>query len=46
MYFVIKDEDRKMAKKGLIVGIIMSVLGIITYGIMYAAMFASLSSLY
>lgn len=46
MFFVLKDEDRKMAKKGLIVGIIMSVLGIIAYGIMYASMFASLSSMY
>jgi len=46
MFFVLKDEDKKMAKKGLIVGIIISVLGIIIYGIMYAAMFASLSRLY
>ncbi|MGI0011627.1 MAG: hypothetical protein ACREAE_09535 [Nitrosopumilaceae archaeon] len=46
MFFVIKDEDRKMAKKGLIVGIILSFIGIIIYGAMYAAMFASLSSMY
>ena len=45
MFFVIKDEDRKMAKKGFIIGIILSAIGIIFYGIMYAAMFASLASM-
>jgi hypothetical protein len=29
MFFVIKDEDRNMAKKGLILGIILTAVGVV-----------------
>lgn len=46
MFLVIKDENRDMAKKGIILGAIMTIVELIIYGIIYAAMLTSLSSLY
>jgi len=36
MFFVIKDEDRRMAKDGVIPGVIRSVIEIIIISIIYA----------
>lgn len=46
MYLVLKDEDRKMAKKGLILGIVLGALGAALVIIVYAILFGVLVSHY
>lgn len=46
MYFVLKDQNKSMAKKGLVIGITMSVIGFIIYGISYGVMMSSMSRFY
>jgi len=40
MFLVLRDENKIMAKKGLILGIIMSVVGIAIYGAIFAVLFS------
>jgi len=42
MFFVLKDENRKMAKNGIILGAIIAVIGLVIISIIYAGMFSSL----
>jgi len=42
MFFVLKDEDRKMAKDGVILGAVLSVIGGIVFAMSYGAIVASL----
>ena len=45
MYLVLKDDDRKMAKKGLYLGIILTVVGIIIAVAVNIAIFASIGTM-
>jgi hypothetical protein len=44
MFFVIKDEDRKMAKNGVILGVILTFVGIAIAVILNIAILAAVSS--
>lgn len=46
MFLVLKDENRRMAKKGLILGIIMAVAGIIIYAAVFAVVLSQFHNPY
>lgn len=45
MYLVLKDDDRRMAKKGLYLGIILTVAGIVIAVAVNIAIFASIGTM-
>lgn len=45
MYLVLKDDDRRMAKKGLYLGIILTVAGIVIVVVVNIAIFASVGAM-
>ena len=45
MYLVLKDDDRRMAKKGLYLGIILTVVGIAIAVAVNIAIFASIGTM-
>jgi len=42
MYFALKDQDRGMANNGLIFGILMTIVGVIFWGLLWFGSFVSM----